>query len=438
VERLTAPASAVWQRRAARGLRRRGLRPGDRVAVVLPGSGASISLVLGALRSGVVAVPLDPSLTPSERGPLLADADPALVVDDAAILAELIDDPAELDLAPLPRARPMHYTSGTTGRPKGVWSGLLDDAAAAALVAEEQSMWGFAADDVHLVSSPLHHSAPLRFAMGTLLAGGTVVLPGRFAAPRWAAAVAEHRPSTTFVVPAHLARLLAHGLPSTASFRLVAHAGAPCPPPVKAATVAAFPEGSVWEFYGATEGQVTACSTAEWRERPGTVGRARPGRTVTADPDGRLWVHVPDYARFSYWRDDDRTSAAWRGDAFTVGDLGRLDNDGYVFLDGRREDLVISGGVNVYPAEVEAALAACPGVGEVAVFGIPHPGWGQQVCLAVVGDVPRDTLDAFAREHLAPAKRPKRVVRIGALPRTASGKIRRLDLPALTAALPEA
>jgi acyl-CoA synthetase (AMP-forming)/AMP-acid ligase II len=145
---------------------------------------------------------------------------------------------------------------------------------------------------------------------------------------------------------------------------------------LKRAALAAFPEGTVWEFYGSTEGQFTACPPADWLERPGTVGRARPGRRLSTDPDGTVWCEVPDFARFTYWRDPDKTAAAWRGEAFTVGDLGRLDPDGYLWLEGRREDLLISGGVNIYPLEVERALAACPGVDEVAVFGVPdEPLW---------------------------------------------------------------
>ncbi|HZB72295.1 MAG TPA: fatty acid--CoA ligase family protein, partial [Acidimicrobiales bacterium] len=183
-------------------------------------------------------------------------------------------------------------------------------------------------------------------------------------------------------------------------------------------------------FYGSTEGQFTACPPDEWLARPGTVGRARPGRRLSTDPDGTIWCQVPAPARFTYWRDPVRTAAAWRGDAFTVGDLGRLDDDGYLWLDGRRDDLLISGGVNVYPLEVERALAACPGVAEVAVFGVPDERWGTRVCAAVVGDVEEEALRAHARERLAPAKRPKDVVRVAALPHTDRGKVRRSTLAA--------
>ncbi len=434
---VTAAHAHETAERCARGLAARGLVAGDRVALLVPGSPDYLALVLGALRTGIVPVPLDPSLTPAERGPLLADADPALVVDSPAVLADLAGTPRTAGptphLADVPRARPMHYTSGTTGRPKGVFSGLLDDGDSLALLADERDFWGITDADTHLVASPLHHSAPLRFAVTTLLAGGRVVMTGRFEADRWARAVAEHHPTTTFVVPAHLSRLLAHGLPDTASMRLLAHAGAPCPPPLKQRVLRAFPDGSVWEFYGSTEGQFTACSTEQWRARPGSVGLPRPGRVLSADADGRLWCVVPPFARFTYWRDPDRTAQAWRGDRFTVGDLGRIDADGFVYLDGRRDDLVISGGVNVYPAEVEAVLSGCPGVADVAVFGVTDDRWGQRVCAAVVGAVDEGTLRAWAATRLAPAKRPKTYLRMDTLPRTSTGKVRRLDLPAALA-----
>jgi long-chain acyl-CoA synthetase len=334
----------------------------------------------------------------------------------------------------------MHCTSGTTGTPKGVDSGLLAEPDARALVAEERELWGFRADDVNLVLSPLHHSAPLRFAVGTMLAGGRVVVPGPFDPATVTAAIARERPTTMFCVPAHLQRLFAHwdavGVPDLSSFRLVAHAGAPCPDAVKRRLVALFPAGTTWEFYGSTEGQFTACRSEEWLARPGTLGRPRPGRRMTSDPDGTLWCVVPSYARFSYFGDPVKTAAAWRrtadGDAFTVGDLGRIDEDGYVWLDGRREDLVISGGVNVYPAEVENVLSAAPGVQDVAVFGVDDDRWGQRVCAAYVGPADPEALTAFARARLAPAKRPKEYRRLDALPRTATGKVRRLDLPTLT------
>lgn len=433
IERLTAAEAEVQQRRVAAALAARGLGPGDRAVFVTTSSAAMLSGVLGALRSGVVAVPLNPALLPHERDLLVADADPALVVDDR-VLGELLAHDGEAELAPAPLARPMHYTSGTTGRPKGVWSGVLGERDAVALQDEEREVWHFEAGDRHLVCSPMHHSASIRFGGGTLAAGGEVLVLGKFDARRALAAMAELAPTTSFMVPAHLQRLFTaagDGPLPTASFRLLAHAGAPCPPPLKHRALDAFPAGSVWEFYGSTEGQFTCCSGDEWLERPGTVGRARPHRTLAVDERGVIWCTVPGYARWEYWRNPEATAQAWREGAFTVGDLGRLDDDGYLWLDGRREDLIITGGVNVYPAEVEAALAAAPGVVEVAVFGVDDERWGQRVCAAVVGAARPEAVLAHAREVLAAYKCPKDVFVLDELPRTSTGKVRRLDLPAV-------
>lgn len=410
------------------------LRPGDRVALLVPGSASYVDAVLSLLVRGVVPIPLDPRLTAVERRGILTDLDPALVVTEAADLDALRTGWSPGDV---PLSRPMHVTSGTTGSPKGVFSGTLSAADAEALLAEERALWGFGPDDTNLVVSPLYHSAPLRFAVGTLLAGGRIVLPEETAGFDPGAvtrAIAEHRPTTMFCVPAHLQRLFAHweahGTSDLTCFRLVAHAGAPCPDHLKHRLIDAFPTGSTWEFYGATEGQFTACRSEEWAERPGTVGRARPGRTLTTDDDGTIWCTVPAHARFEYFNAPAKTAAAWRGDAFTVGDLGRLDEDGYLYLDGRHEDLVITGGVNVYPAEVENALAEHPGVEDVAAFGVTDDAWGQRLCAAVVGTATESELRTWAAERLSPPKRPKEYVALDAIPRTLTGKILRRTLVA--------
>ena len=436
MQRLTATESEDQQRRVAGALAAAGARPGDRVALLMPRRVEAISAVLGALRAGIIPVVLNGGLLDHERDDLLADAQPHLVIEGDRGLGDLLAGrPA--DLAPAPLGRPMQYTSGTTGRPKGVWTGVLDEPDAVALLEEEREVWGFAGGDVHLVCSPLHHSAPIRFAGGTLLAGGEVVLLDRFDPPSFVAAVREHRPTTAFLVPTHLQRILAASRstppaarPDLSSFRLVAHAGAPCPAPLKEAALAAFPAGSVWEFYGSTEGQFTVCSPTEWQDRPGTVGRARPGRTLSVDGDGTIWCEVPRWGRWSYWRDPARTAAAWRGSSFTVGDAGRLDDDGYLFLDGRRDDLIISGGVNVYPLEVEQAIARFPGVEDAAVFPVADDEWGQRVAAVVIGDVDLDALRRWLRGQLAPYKQPKHVVAAGELPRTSTGKVRRSRLAA--------
>jgi long-chain acyl-CoA synthetase len=430
VTTLEAEEAEEAQRRVAGALEAAGLGPGDRVAFCLPSSAGLLVCVLGALRRGIVPVMLNATLLPGEREALVVDAKPALTVVDEAGLDRLLAGEAA-ELAPYPLARPMHYTSGTTGRAKGVWSGVLDEDEARRLFEDEADQWGFDRSDIHLVCSPMYHSVSIRFAAGTLLRGGRLVILSRFDAAAAAEAVERFRPTTTFVAPTALQRLLENEeAPGRwESFRLIVHAGSPCPPAVKRAALERARPGVVWEFYGSTEGQFTACGPDEWMERPGTVGQARRGRTLRVADDGTVWCRCPSFARFRYWRDDAATADAWRGDEFTVGDLGRLDADGYLFLDGRRDDLVISGGVNVYPAEVEAVLAEAPGVVEVAVFALADERWGERVCAAVVGPVAEAALRQHISTRLAPYKRPKSYFRVDELPRTATGKLRRKALP---------
>ncbi|MDA8342918.1 MAG: AMP-binding protein [Actinomycetota bacterium] len=467
IELLTAADAERRQRRVAGALAARGLRAGDRVVFALPSSALLLCAVLGALRTGVVPVLLHAALLPSERDVLVADADARLTVLDAESLAAL-DDGDPVALAPYPLARPMHYTSGTTGRAKGVWTGIWDERVAQSAFADEADLWGFGPDDVHLVCSPMYHSVSTRFAGGTLLRGGTCLVLDRFDAFQALAALAGRagpRATTTFMAPTALQRLLdaAGGDPGPLdALRLLVHAGSACPPALKRVAMDAVGPGVLWEFYGATEGQFTVCGPDEWLAHPGTVGRARPGRRLHADADGTIWCEPPAYGRFTYWNDPDKTARAWRNGAFTVGDQGRIDPDGYLFLDGRRDDLIITGGVNVYPVEVEAALSETPGVSEVAVFALPDDQWGEAVCAVLVpegsggvhvdggsarvadpgagrvgawgGDQGGERLVASARrvadEHLAPHKRPKRYVVTASLPTTPTGKVRRRELPA--------
>lgn len=430
---LDAATAEAQQRRAAAWLAARSLRERDRVAIVAPSSLDVLVVGLAALRTGIVPVLLNPALTPGERQVILDDAEPALVLGAADLAAAVAHDgdggggAGAGDLHPVPRTRPMLYTSGTTGRPKGVWTDLLDDGDARALLDDEADLWGFASTDRHLVVSRLYHSAPFRFAAGTLLAGGTVALATD--SHDQAAALRAFRPTTTFLAPVHLQRLLDH--PATtaddlASFRLVAHAGAPCPTPLKERALDAFPDGAVWEFYGSTEGQFTVSSPDDWRAHPTSVGRARPGRTLDVDGDGVIWCRPPGFARFSYWRDPEKTAAAWRADgSFTVGDLGRLDDEGFLHLDGRRDDLIISGGVNVYPLEVERVVLDHPGVREAVVFPVDDERWGQRVCAAVVGTAAEAALRDHVEQRLAAYKRPKTWYLVDALPHTPTGKLRR-------------
>ena len=445
VELLHAADAEDRQRRAAGALLARGCRRGDRVAFALGSSADLICAVLGAARVGLIPVLLNATLTAEERDLLADDAQPVLRIFDRGELSRLSDG-APAELAPHPLTRPMHYTSGTTGRPKGVTTGIWDEATARRVFEDEASVWHFDPADLHMVCSPMYHTVSIRFSTGTLLSGGSLVILGRFDAATALHVVRRDRPTTTFLVPTHLQRILqSRELGPDASFdslRLLVHAGAPCPESVKRATMERVRHGEVWEFYGSTEAQFTVCPPADWLEHPGTVGRARTERRLLIAPvddiddrsgSGVIWCDMPDFARFSYWRNEEATQQAWRGPACTIGDLGRLDPDGFLYLTGRRHDLIISGGVNVYPAEIENVLAAVEGVTEVAVFGLPDEQWGQRVCVAYVADGPagaaEEALRAAASDRLAPYKRPKTYIRTGNLPHTATGKLMRKALP---------
>jgi long-chain acyl-CoA synthetase len=428
------------------------------VAFCLGSSADLICAVLGAARVGVIPVLLNATLTEAERDGLMADARPTLAVLGESELSPLFDgSPAEL--SPYPLTRPMHYTSGTTGKPKGVTTGVWDEATAKAVFDDEAAIWEFDRGDLHMVCSPMYHTVSVRFAAGTLLSGGSLAILSRFDAATALGVLRRLNPTTAFLVPTHLQRILQS--PELAddetfgSLRFLAHAGAPCPPSVKRATMARVHPGAVWEFYGSTEAQFTVCGPDEWLAHPGTVGRARPGRHLSIAPAGApagaderqgadgpgdgagdgagtIWCDMPPFARFSYWGDEQATRGAWRGDACTVGDLGRLDDEGYLYLSGRRHDLIISGGVNVYPAEVEAVLSGVPGVQQLAVFGVPDEQWGQKVCVAFVaaGAGAEEAMREAASTQLAPYKRPKAYFATAELPHTATGKLLRRAVPA--------
>jgi acyl-CoA synthetase (AMP-forming)/AMP-acid ligase II len=453
VELLHAADAEDRQRRAAGALLAAGCSRGDRVAFALGSSADLICAALGAARVGLIPVMLNATLTGTERDALAADARPSVRVFTQAELHDLRKEGRPTDLAPYPLTRPMHYTSGTTGRPKGVTTGLWDDATARAVVEDEAAVWHFDRADLHMVCSPMYHTVSIRFASGTLLAGGSLAILSRFHAPTAIDTLRRYRPTTTFHVPTHLQRILqSTELGADESFdslRLLAHAGAPCPDTIKRATMERVRPGGVWEFYGSTEAQFTVCSPEDWLDRPGTVGRARQGRRLriapvpTGEGDGdadgpgavgTIWCDMPDFARFSYWENPGATAAAWNGSACTVGDLGHLDADGFLYLTGRRHDLIISGGVNVYPAEVENVLAAVDGIDEVAVFGLPDEQWGQRVCAAYVAAGRRrgsaeEALRAAATARLAPYKRPKSYFATEDLPHTATGKLVRRAVP---------
>ena len=405
------------------------MNAGDRILISAPNSPELLEFVGYCLSAAVIPAMASFQAKQREVDEMARDIGATLVVhgDDITNWARSglpnTHNPLTRDL---PKCRPMHFTSGTSGRPKAVWSGWLSPSAARAWIDDEIYAWGLTSDDVHLVCGPLNHSAPLRFALMTLWAGGSVLVPGKFDAQ----AIADALPNatTTFMAPTHLQRLMefAEGRQLRHGLRLLAHAGAACPDRVRLWTHETFGLDAVYEFYGSSEGQFTQCPAREWIDHPGTVGRARPGREIRIDAEGLIWCTAPDYARFEYWGDSEKTSAAWDGDWFCVGDYGRMDVDGYVYLEGRRGDLIISGGVNVYPAEIERVLANLPGVQQVMAFGAPDEQWGQRVCVAIGGDVSEEQVRAFAAEQLSGAKKPKSVFVASSLPTTHSGKVDRL------------
>ncbi len=449
-------AEDAWMRSTAAAVRlhRLGLRIGDRLGIVATeapqtaGTQAAVAIVaFAALRAGIVPVMVNPLLTDHELSTYLDDARVAYVVASAAHVHELAAaQPAavgSLELSDIPLGRPMHFTSGTTGRSKGVWAGVLDHTTASHYWRDEHAQWSIEAGDRVLNFGPLAHSAPLRFSMLAFLAGADMIYLGPFDAARTAQAIATERPTVAMAVPTHLQRLLAlPGEPPPATFRMLVHAGSACPPDLKRAIHDWAGVDNVWEFLGSTEGQFTACRGTEWEERPGTLGRARVGRELLIDDgslrtEGLIWCVAPPYARFEYFGDEAKTESAWRntaeGMAFSVGDLGRLDPQGYLYLHGRRTDLIVTGGVNVYPAEVEAVIRACPGVRDVAVYAEPDPHWGQRVCAAVVGSVAVADVALWCRRELAGYRRPKQIRQVPELPLTSNGKVVRDGLAAWVA-----
>jgi long-chain acyl-CoA synthetase len=460
--------------RVAQVLAGHGLRAGGRVALMMANGPEFFAVTQAAGKLAAVAVPVNFHWRETEVAHVLADAAPDVFVTDTAFAsvataararaghpgpgAVLVHDAAkaqgsfDVALATAPDATPsagthesgfnvLIYTSGTTGRPKGVVHPTFDPAVGFAAQKRMVEMWGFTQDDVHLVVGPAYHTMPNAYATQHLFVGATVVVMPKFDAEECLRLIAAERVTTSSMVPAHFVRILA--LPEAvrarydvSSLRKVLHAAAPCPPEVKRRIMAYFPADSVWEFYGATEGPGTIISPAAWRERPGSVGRAWPGvRLRILDDDGNVLgpgrigsiYLAPPGGGFRYHNAEAQTAAAYREGYFTVGDVGWLDADGYLFIADRKHDMVISGGVNIYPREIEDVLIGHPKVLDVAVIGVPDPEWGEQL-KAIIQLKPGETATAdeviaFARQHLADYKRPRTVDFVAELPREPSGKL---------------
>jgi long-chain acyl-CoA synthetase len=335
----------------------------------------------------------------------------------------------------------MLYTSGTTGRPKGVRRNT--ESRASALLALLIRYDG--AQHVHLCTGPLYHAAPLAFSLaGPASMGVPIVLMDGWDAETTLALIEKHRVTHTHMVPTMFHRLLS--LPDyvkarydVSSLIFIIHGAAPCPVDVKRRLIE-WLGPIVTEYYAATEGAGTSVQSAEWLTKPGTVGKVNPpdhirildedGAEVAPGTIGTVYLKAPAASRFEYYKAPEKTDGAYRGDYFTLGDVGYVDEDGYLFLTDRSAHLIISGGVNIYPAEVEAVLLGHPAVGDAGVVGVPDDEWGEIVVAAVephAGIEPSpalgDEIVEWCRARIAHYKCPRRVEFVEALPRHDNGKL---------------
>ncbi|MBB2941120.1 long-chain acyl-CoA synthetase [Actinoplanes lutulentus] len=472
---LTYGELAAEADRIGRGLRAAGLGADDTIALLMPNSADILIMYFASVQIGLHVVPLNWHLTAPELAHILRDSGAKAFVADARFADAALAAADEADLPPTSRfavgdipgflpslalgaggsGRPeprtlgalMVYTSGTSGRPKGVRRPLLgldpDDV-------PPVSLWFFGLfglrpfdDHVHLCCSPLYHTAVMNFAVISVQMGHKVVVMDHWDAGDFLRLVDRHRVTHSHMVPTQFRRLLALPLAlregvDVSSMRAMIHGAAPCPQPVKQAMLDWWGP-VVIEYYAASEGGGTLITAQEWRARPGSVGKAWPGSRVRVLDDdgkdapelspGRVYLQMGD-ATFEYHGDAEKTRASWRDRMFTVGDIGYLDADGYLFLCDRASDVIIVGGVNVYPAEIENELSGHPSVADVAVFGIPHEEWGEEIKAVVEpvdGVVTGPELTAslldFLTTRLARFKIPRTVDYVERLPRDPNGKL---------------
>ena len=467
--------------RLARALQRAGVGAGDTVGAALHNGFEWYELLNAAGKLGAQLVPIGYRLKGPEIAYMSADSGAKVLLAAPDLAAEVDRAMAELAwpearLWVVGRERPwrgrayeqvlsaesaaepdggfvgggfntMIYTSGTTGRPKGI-ERAVDPANAHRSLLGVAAIWGFTAADVHLVAGPLYHTGPSSYGQVHLLVGATVVVMPHFDAAEALRLIERHRVTTAFMVPTHFSRILQLDAAErrrydVSSARLIMHSAAPCPAHVKRGIMEVFPPGAVIEFYGASEGGFSRISAEEWLRKPGSVGTPWPGHELRImDEEGRplppgeiglIYVRGPRMD-FRYRGADDKTRQAFRDGFFTAGDLGYIDADGFLFIADRRTDLIISGGANVYPAEVESVILQHPAVADAAVVGIPDAEMGKSV-LAVVelragARADAAAIIAFARRDLAHYKCPRRVEFVAELPREPQGKVRKHELVA--------
>ena len=465
--------------RLSRVLYNAGLRTGDTIALVAGNDLHYFEVYWAALRSGLYFTPVNWHLTAEESAYIVNDSGARVLIVSAqhAELARQLaggtpavevrlafggsvpgydgyeqalaaTQPEPLNEQPLGAA--MLYSSGTTGQPKGIRHPLQpvsvkDGNPTVALIGR---LWGFGRDTVYLSPAPLYHAAPLGYSSWVQMCGGTVVVLRKFDPVEALAAIEQHRVTHSQWVPTHFIRMLK--LPAEVRARfdhssLVAaiHAAAPCPVDVKRAMIDWWGP-IIGEYYSSTEGAgMTLIMASEWLRKPGSVGRAFVGvARICADDGTELGpgevgtvYFERDELPFRYHNDPAKTAAAQhpkQPNWTTTGDVGYLDEDGYLFLTDRKSFMIISGGVNIYPQEVESCLAMHPDVLDVAVIGVPDPEMGEAV-LAVVQPMPGVTagpalearLIAYARERIAHYKAPRAVSFVDELPRTPTGKLRK-------------
>jgi long-chain acyl-CoA synthetase len=469
--------------RIVHGLRSLGFQPGDAVATVLPNSVEFIAIYLAALQAGWYLVPINHHLVGPEIAYIVADCDAkafvaherfadtcAAAAKEAGLPAESCFAVGEIDgfrsfadfVAEQPATLPedrlagmvMNYTSGTTGRPKGIRRSLSG-------LTPENAAFGFGGllllfgvlphdDNVHLVGSPLYHTAVLVFGGGALHLGHSIVLMDKWTPEGMLERIERYKVTHSHLVPTQFRRMLA--LPEEkrlsydlSSMRHMIHAAAPCPVEVKRRMIEWWGP-VVDEYYAASEGGGTIVTSAEWLDKPGTLGKPWPiselaifdddGNRLDAGEIGTVYMAM-SAGDFAYHKDEAKTLANRIDRFFTVGDVGYLDEDGWLFLCDRKIDMIISGGANVYPAEIEGVLVSHPKVIDAAVFGIPDDDWGEAVKAVVepiedVEPAPGPELEAELLEHcaaqLAKFKLPRSIEFVAELPRDPNGKLQKRRL----------
>jgi long-chain acyl-CoA synthetase len=463
--------------RAAHLFRNHGLGHDDVVAFMLENCLEYYGLTWGAQRSGLRFVCISSRLTQDETDYILQNSGAKMLIVSASLshAAQQLETPIErfatggsiagytdwdtavaaMPSTPITDERAgidMLYSSGTTGRPKGIRIPLPEDPAIAqsnVLVMLGMGLMRFTADSIYLSPAPLYHAAPLRWSMTIHKIGGTVVLMKKFDAEAALAAIEKYNVTSSQWVPTHFVRILK--LPpetrakySHATLNSAIHAAAPCPAPIKRAMIDYW--GPVLEeYYAGSEGNgLTYIGSEEWirradKESVGSVGKSANGivRICAEDnetllpPRNEGTVFFENETTFEYHQDSDKTASSRNSKGWTtLGDVGWLDEDGYLYLTDRKSFMIISGGVNIYPQEIENHLITHPHVADVAVIGGPHDEMGEEVIAVVqltnmadASDALRDDLIAYARQKLSDVKLPRRIDFVAELPRHDTGKL---------------